>query len=168
MRRLSPLERHAKRLGQLLGTLQMIEMEARLAIVTHDGQEVGHVRAQLPTVSVGDSVELNALTNPDGIGKTLVQYNQRVPPQWRVDVEQIVSIRDALGHGRVFALGPIRPDAILRLMKFSQAVSDGMVTVTMSIDMTEAWFDETIAFLRDGLEKVRQALGWLKAEADSR
>ncbi|HVQ48197.1 MAG TPA: hypothetical protein VMS62_15315, partial [Gemmatimonadales bacterium] len=64
--------------------------------------------------------------------------------------------------------GPVRPDAILRLMKFSQAVSDGMVTVTMSIDMTEAWFDETIAFLRDALEKVRQALGWLKAEADSR
>ena len=62
-------------------------------------------------------------------------------------MEQIVSIRDALGHGRVFALGPVRPDAILRLMKFSQAVSDGMVTVTMSIDMTEAWFDETIAFL---------------------
>ncbi|HYN65115.1 MAG TPA: hypothetical protein VES36_10980 [Candidatus Limnocylindrales bacterium] len=159
------VELHALRLGKLLGTLQLIEMDARLAIVTRDGHEVGQVRAQLPTVSVGDSVELNALTNPDSLGKTLVQYNERVPPEWRVDVEQIVFVRDALGHGRLFTFGSVRPDAALRLMKFSQAVTDGMVTVTMSIDMTEAWFNERIAFLGDALKRVRQALAWLKADS---
>jgi hypothetical protein len=31
--------------------------------------------------------------------------------------------------------------------------------------MTDAWFNETIAFLSDALEKVRQALGRLKADS---
>ena len=155
------LESHALNLGKLVGNLLSIEMGARMAIVKVDQRAAKQVQTQLPQVRTADLVELNAFTNNHDLTQTLEKYNKQAPLDCRIDVKQIVRLRDALGHGRMFGFGSMKN---LRLLKFSRKSTDGKVSVELAADMTEEWFRENIRMLNEALEKMRKALDYEKRE----
>jgi hypothetical protein len=154
-------ESHALKLGKLTGNLQSVEMGARMVIVKLDQWAANQVQTQLPQVRTGDLVELNAFTNEDDLTQTLEKYNKRAPLDCRIDIDSIVSLRDALAHGRTFGFGSVKH---LRLLKFSRKTKDGKVLVELAEDMTDEWFREKIRILDQALEKVRKALDYEKRE----
>lgn len=154
-------EGHALSLGKLMGNLQSLEMGARMAIVTLDKRAAEQVQSQLLQVKTGDLVELNAFTNRDDLTQTLEKFNKRTPYECRIDVRPIVSLRDALAHGRTFGFGPVRS---IRLLKFGQKVTAGKVPVELAVDMTDDWFRQHIQILEQALEKIRKALDYEKRE----
>lgn len=101
-------ELHALNLGKIVGNLLSLEMGARMAIVKMDERAAKLVQAQLPQMKAGDFVEVNAFTNSDDLTQTLEKLNKRVPLNCQIDVSTIVSLRDALGHGRTFGFGAIK------------------------------------------------------------
>jgi len=154
-------EAHALSLGKLIGNLQSLEMGARMAIVNLDKRAAEQVQSQLPQVKAGDLVELNAFTNKDDLTQTLEKFNKRAPSECRIDIRPIVSLRDALAHGRIFGFGPVRP---IRILKFGQKATAGKVPVELAVDMTDDWFRENIQILGQALEKIRKALDYEKRE----
>ena len=154
-------ELHALNLGKLVGNLLSLEMGARMAIVKLEERAAKQVQAQLPQVKVGDLVEVNAFTNSDDLKKTLEKYNKRAPVNCRIDIAQIVNMRDALGHGRAFGFGEMKH---MRLLKFSRKSKNGKVSVELAQDMTDVWFQTNIETLNAALEKVRNALDYEKRE----
>jgi hypothetical protein len=159
---LSPFELHALRLGKLLGNLQSIEMGARLFLDKVDVQRASQILISLPQLKEGDWVECSPLTNGQDLRQVLERFNKFAPEQ-RIEVDQIVRLRDALAHGRVFGYGSMQVAKSLRLLKFARKENTGKVQVVMVEDMTEKWFDENLEFLKDALEKIRTALNWEKA-----
>ena len=89
-------EAHALSLGKLVGNLQSLEMGARMVIVKLDQRVAEQVQTQLPQVTAGEMVEINAFTNGDDLAQTLERYNKRAPLDCRIDISPIVTLRDAL------------------------------------------------------------------------
>jgi hypothetical protein len=154
-------EAHALNLGKLLGNLQSLEMGTRMAIVKLDQRAAEQVQSQLPQVKAGDSVEFNAFTNNDDLTQTLEKFNKRAPNECRIDIGLIVSLRDALAHGRTFGFGSAEH---LRLLKFSRKQEDGKVVVELAVDMTDDWFRKNIRSLEQAFEEVRRALDYERRE----
>jgi hypothetical protein len=150
-------ESHALSLGKLTGNLQSIEMGARLAIIRLDQSATNFVQVHLPQVKTGDLVELNAFTNNHDLTQTLEKCNKLAPINYRIDIRPIVSLRDALAHGRTFGFDSIKH---LRLLKFHRKAKDGKVTVEFAVDMTDEWFQDKIRLLNHALEKIRKTLNY--------
>lgn len=154
MSKLSHLELHALSLGKLFGTLQTIELGARLFLAkTND----------IPEWKIGDWAELTLLTNNLDLREVLERYN-KAAMNYRVDIDRIVSLRDALAHGRVFVRGPIQNAHSLKLLKFKRKAEAKRVQVEIAWEMTEEWFKENIGLLVDSFEKIRTALDWNKVD----
>ncbi len=88
----------------------------------------------------------------------LENYNKCVKrnhPDLKVDAKKIMFLRDALAHGRAFG----RSDhGSLRLVKFNRKVEKGKVKVTMSVDMTEDWFNLQVKMLNEANLRIAKAL----------
>jgi len=154
-------EKHALNLGKIVGNLQMVEMCARLAIVKLD-QRFAKARTQLTTVKTGDFVEQDAFTNADDLRQTLEKYNKRTSTEFRLDVDALVRLRDAIAHGRTFGVGNSKH---IRILKFGRKpMSDGKISVEMAEDMTDDWFAGHIRFLVDSLERLRKAVDYERRE----
>jgi hypothetical protein len=153
-------ESHALRLGQIVGNLLSLELLARMVIAKSKPDKSGKVNADLARVKEGDWVGVDALTNSDDLNQTLEKYNKRAPSDCRLDVNQIVRLRDALAHGRSFGQGPVGPPAFLRLLKFSRKNRDGKVQVEICVEMTDEWFADSTIMLFDSLRKVARALDY--------
>ena len=154
-------EAHALSLGKLTGNLQSLEMGARMVIVKLDQRAAEQVQTQLPQVKAGDLVELNAFTNNDDLTQTLEKYNKRAPLACKIDTGPIVSLRDAVAHGRMFGFGSMKH---LRLLKFGRKAKNGKVLVELAVDVTDEWFHENIRILDQALGKVGNALNYEKRE----
>lgn len=122
---------------------------------------------EVPEWKSGDWVELSPLTNDLDLRGVLERYN-KAAKEYRVDIERIVNLRDALAHGRVFGRGPIQTAISFRLLKFEREAKDKKVQVAMAKDMTKEWFNENIEFLLKSLEKIRIALEWNKTDLTRR
>lgn len=157
----SSFELHALNLGKLIGNLLTIEMAARMFLSQHEEQSASKSTTQLPTVKEGDFVEIDAFTNPDDLRQTLNKYNKRVSSEYKVATSEIVSLRDALAHGRAFGFGSKKH---LRLLKFGRKKNDGKVPVELVQDMNDEWFIANIKLLNITLEKLTQALKYEKRE----
>ena len=91
----------------------------------------------------------------------LKQYNRQVPDDCQVSAKQIVDLRDALAHGRMFGSG--QDSEHFRLLKFAKRPNEQeRVLVTLAIDVTEDWLSDNIAFLDDEISKVARFLGYKK------
>ena len=156
----SIIEEHARRLGQLVGNLLTIEMGARMVVAKLDRWQERQITTQFSKVKQGDWVELSPLTNGDDLSQTLEKYNKYAPVDCRVEVRQIVRLRDALAHGRAFGFGPYTPATPLRLLKFGTKKQENKVEVMMAVDMTNEWFRENNKFLFDALKKITKALNY--------
>ena len=154
-------ESHALRLGKLFGNLLSLEMITRMALAKLDTNASFSEGPQLPLLTTGQRVEANPLTDGKSLTGTLRQYNQHVSGAYQVETERIVELRDALAHGRMFGFGP--NGRHLRLLKFDKNTDkEGRVLVTMAIDMTQDWFDDSIRFLEREMDKVTGFLNYEK------
>ncbi|ARU86737.1 hypothetical protein [Pseudomonas sp. M30-35] len=156
-------ELHALNLGKLVGNLLTIEMAARMFLAKHDEDFQSKIATQLPRVSEGDLVESDAFTNADDLRQTLQKYNKRAPNALAVPIDEIVSLRDALAHGRTFGFGEIQH---LRLLKFSRKAAEGKHRVELAQDMSETWFVHNIRVLESALQSLTQALDYEQREFD--
>jgi hypothetical protein len=165
---LSHLETHALNLGKLTGNLLTLEMLARMVIAQRDAQWRGERAENLLGIPESDWVGIGPFTNRDDLRQTLEKYNRHAAAEWRLDVDPIVRLRDALAHGRMFGSGPLRPDASLRLMKFGKKLKAGRVQVELALAMTPGWFSENIAMLSAALRKATNALDYEMRELAKR
>lgn len=151
-------ELHALNLGKLVGNLLTIEMAARMFLAKHEEEFQSRITTQLPRVSEGDLVESDAFTNSDDLRQTLEKYNKRVPSkELACPIDEIVSLRDALAHGRTFGFGEMPH---LRLLKFSRKATEGKYRVELAQDMSASWFLHKNSVLESATEKLTQALNY--------
>lgn len=153
----SDFERHALNLGKLVGNLLTIEMAARMFIAKHDEKSSSIFSTQLPTVKAGDLVENDAFTNPDDLRQTLRKYNKRTPSEYKVPIDEIVDLRDAIAHGRSFGFGNMKH---LRLLKFSRKKIGEKVKVDLVKDMDDEWFAVNICLLNTAIDKLTKSLNY--------
>ena len=151
------METHALRVGKIIGNLQMIEMAARMALVKLDKYKSSQVVTDLSQVKENDVIELNAFTDKSDLRQTLQKYNKKVVPEFKVNINKIVSLRDALAHGRVFGCGHT---PFLRLLKFNRDTKNNKVKVDMSVEITPDWLISQIDFLMNEYSKVIKALDY--------
>jgi len=112
--------------------------------------------ANLDAMNTGDVVDLNTLTNYDSLGQLIDRYNNHakiLSASLTID-KTIVSICDAIAHGRVSGLSPSPP---FKLLKFDRPLKN-KVEVTFSVIMTIEWFNEQIIRTREAMSKVEEAI----------
>lgn len=154
--KLSDLDQHALRLGQIIGNLHSLELLLRIFLLRKETQ-VGSQEPALPEISqLGEQVTVSSLTNFDSLRTLIANYNEVIDDEDRaLRVEpDVADLRDAIAHGRVLSPNPVRP---LRLFKFSKP-AQGRVTVTHALVMTDDWFDEQRRFVAAEIKKVQTAL----------
>jgi len=155
---LPPAEiKHAEYLGRLITNLHTLETTIRDFLLTaSEGLKSSTKHAQnLRNLRIGQSVPLNPFTSYDDLRTLIIKYTKFVKTtadELIVD-ENIVNLRDAIAHGRVFAFEPSYP---LVLLKFSKPKS-GQVKVEFNATMTPEWFDTNIKRAKTELSKVMEA-----------
>ena len=77
-------EKHALYLGKIVGNLQSIEMGARITIAKRDAWQSKQAIVPLPTIKLGDWVEVNPLTDINDLRNALERYNKFAPLECKV------------------------------------------------------------------------------------
>ena len=113
--------------------------------------ENGKLNINYASLKRGQILPEDSMTNYDSLGDLIRKYNKLVPENLRI-AKEIVEIRDALAHGRVFSDSQSLP---MRLFKFSKPM-DGMVTVTFAVTLNRKWFKETTHQVYNEIEKALQ------------
>jgi hypothetical protein len=140
-------------LGKIVGNLHSLEFSLR-AFLFHEKKEPGG--EGFDTMEVGDEVEENSFTNYSQMRQLIREYNVAIggrDPSLVIPEDEIVELRDALAHGRVYARSKAE---LFRLLKFSKA-HGGKVTVTVAETMTPEWRERKRRLLFDALERVGKA-----------
>ncbi len=148
---------YSDNLGRLITNLHSLEVSIRDFLFTNDfGLEAATVHVQsLRELKIGQSVSENHFTNYNSLRTLIVKYNEQVSTfasELIVD-DDIVNLRDALAHGRVFSFEPSSPSILL---KFSKP-KNGNTEVEFMAIMTRDWFDEQIKWTQNELKKVVEA-----------
>ena len=150
------LEEHAQLVGRLVGNLQSLEFALRAYL--YEKKSPPHAPfasgQSLHSFNVGDIVPENAMTDYSTLGKLIERYNQGVEARFQVD-SSIVSVRDALAHGRVSALDPAQD---LVLLKFEKP-SGGLTKVTYAQALTADWLKSQTTRIFGEIQKICKASG---------
>ena len=144
----SQLSHYVEELGKVIGNLQSLELILRFYLLKHEGAPM--LSSHLDTVTVGDVVPKNALTDYRSLGQLLDAYNERVGPQDALQAEEIVRLRDALAHGRLLARQPGPP---FRLLKFSDP-KKGPIKIEIDESIDRSWLATKKALVNTAMEKV--------------
>lgn len=145
------LNEHASLIGQLIGNFHSLECALRLVIFNNQNKAQNKEEVNLNNFSEGDIVEEDAFTDYSTLGELIQKYNNIVKnnPSDTVD-PNIVHLRDALAHGRVFSCVMQTP---LKLLKFDKP-KNGKVNVTFAQNMTDEWLKNQIDKVYKELMKV--------------
>jgi len=150
-------KQHAEYLGRLTTNLHALEITIRDFLFTaSEGLKSSTKHAQsLRNLRTDQSVPLNPFTSYDDLRTLIVKYNKRVQATANrlVIDEDIVTLRDAIAHGRMFSFEPSCP---LLLLKFSKP-KGSLVKVEFSATMTPDWFGSQIKRVNGELSKVVEA-----------
>ena len=151
------VDKHALRLGRLVGNFQSLEFALRAFLVNDEiaSGDSSAKFANLYDMNGGDIVPENAFTNYDTLSKLIKKYNRHpkiLSAGLTID-KSLVDIRDAIAHGRVSATDP---SSSLKLLKFGEP-NNKRVEVTFSVLMTKEWFSEQISRVYNAILKVSEA-----------
>lgn len=151
-------DRHALCLGTLLTNLQTLEFLLRLFLYKRRSRpHISFVRGQnLTGLRVGKVLPENAVTDYDSLRKLILRYNAiaaRKDPGLKI-AEDLVSLRDALAHGRVFVPKTGLP---LQLLKFTKP-RNRSVKVEFSAALTVEWLANQGTRVLAEIEKVHAAM----------
>lgn len=148
-------EQHALHLGGLVGNLQTLEMLIRLALSQREGSPARNTYGDdFRNAPVGTRIPLSDLSNFHSLNRLIDAFNKAFPNLGSLD-KDLIKLRDALAHGRVFK-GPTE-DAF-RIVKFSKPSDTIEVEIEYSAVMDEAWFVENKAWVTSAVETVGKAL----------
>lgn len=138
------------KVGAIVANLQSLEFALRLVLAASEPH--AGVKLDLDRLRVGNRVPESPLTNYDTLGQVIEKVNRCFVARGVADKvdASVVEIRDALAHGRVFAL---RPDGPYRLVKFAKPVN-GAVEVASVAELTAARLDHEIERTGSELRKV--------------
>jgi hypothetical protein len=150
---------HVANMGWLIVNLQSLEFALR-AFLHND--EIGWQKSNqssdfLENIKGGDTVPKNAFTNYDTLKDLIKTYNRKVlghDASLCVD-EELVSVRDALAHGRIASKSP-STSAPNKLVKYDRP-KDGLVQVTHCVIMDKEWFEKQIHLAYQNIQKVKKA-----------
>jgi hypothetical protein len=142
-------DEHSKQIGKIVVNLQSLEIVLRLFLSAKAGEN-----AQLPLP--GDTtVPETWLTNYKSLGNLVGVYNAELTsiesPRFAVD-ETVVTVRDALAHGRIMSPTPSPP---FTLFKFGKP-KKGIVAIKSIDELTAAWLSAKITLTRDQIIKVTE------------
>lgn len=156
-------EEHPLALGKIVGNLHSLEMMLRLILAQKPGLDSRDKYiddfAQAP---VGTAVAVTDMTNYAQLRELVKAFNAEFAKSGRAALDNgLVSLRDALAHGRVFK-GP--SDEHFRIVKFSP-VRDGNTTVVYNEVMSPEWFAINNKRVRDAIEIVVAAYNQQEAAA---
>lgn len=146
------LREYEQPLGRLKGNLLGLEFVLRFFL--YDA-EAGSGLANLTTLKVGEWVPLNPVTDFANLRCLIQRYNRSVMPTAKelcID-EDLVRLRDALAHGRLFSTEPAGP---FQLVKFSDRKGNH-VKVEFSETVTVEWLEEQVQRTYDAILKVLDA-----------
>jgi len=127
---------YTNKLGQFWSNFNSLEMSLRLYL-TKKNQE-SEVGLEL---DVGSSCPLSHMTNYDTFEALAAKYNHAVSEKHRINVSDVVRLRDAIAHGRAV----MKEDVPLTLVKFSRPDRcDNTVKVTFKEVLTTDFLDRCI------------------------
>jgi len=147
------LEEYTCALGKIVVNLHSLEFALRTFLWNYESpQNPPNWNTQISQLQVGQTVPLNAFTNYDELRKLINKFNSLVDASLCVD-PKVVTLRDALAHGRVWAQAPHPP---MQLVKFSKP-SNGSVTVTHAECVDDQWLQSQASRVSGEIEKVAKA-----------
>jgi hypothetical protein len=142
------LQQHADAIGSIMVNFASLETFLRMFLAAQDGQ-----RVSLPNEHV-DKVDWNRMTYRRQLAQLIREYNQELSAEeatLKVDV-QVVEIRHAFAHGRIYSHGN---DALpYTLCLFGQNNFDGKVRVDFFQTMTLDWLQATRDRIKQEHRKV--------------
>ena len=157
-------EQHPINLGKLLVNFQSLEFVLR-AFLWESEKDVErnsstYQELKLNKLKEGDMVAEDAFTNYDSLNVLIDKYNQtpKILSAGLTIDKSVVSIRDAIAHGRVSGDIPQPP---MILLKFSKP-SNKRVKVIFSVQLTPEWFREQLSKTQQATLVVVKALEMLQ------
>lgn len=142
-------DEHNLRVGRIVGNLQSLELVLRLFLSEDMAEEV-----RIPQPG-DDTVPETRLTSYESLGDLVRAYNAKLmnveEPKFAVD-STVVTLRDALAHGRVVSLRPSPPLTLYKLAKPKK----GIVRIESVDVMTIAWLSAKITLSYGQITKVAE------------
>jgi hypothetical protein len=150
------LEDYTSAMGKIVVNLHSLEFALRNFLWgQEDRQGLENWNTCITQLQVGQSVPVNAFSNYDTLKKLIAKFNnvvQLIDSGLCVDPD-IVTIRDAIAHGRIWASNPQPP---MQLVKFD-IPKNGTVTVTHTELIDDNWLKVQKTRLFTEIQKVVRA-----------
>ncbi len=108
------------------------------------------------SLSKGDAVERNPLTERHTFGTLVSRYNAVAAPENQID-QRIVTVRNAVAHGRLFK-DHSRTNAF-RIVNFENHESDSnKMTVEYFIDINELYIRDATCLIALAIDRVKKSI----------
>ncbi|MBW1779731.1 MAG: hypothetical protein JRL30_03230 [Deltaproteobacteria bacterium] len=140
-------EDHIKGLGVLISYFHALEFILRGVLKNQEKEKSNKVNYS--TLKMGDSVPEDPMTNYDSLGALIKKYNKIAPNNLKIDSE-IITIRDAIAHGRVFSDTQNLP---MKLFKFEKP-ENGVTSVKFAQTLDKDWFQSNLVHIYGEIEKA--------------
>ena len=137
---------HAKGVGKIVSNLELLEFLIRIYLSSANNQKI-----EFPTSTTTELPE-TYITNYMSLGDLTDKYNEGLTSAEQihcVDIE-VVKVRDALAHGRIFSHTESFP---ITLYKFSKP-KDGKAAVEYAENFTTDWLTQKNEMIRNQMNKV--------------
>ena len=147
------MSEHVKQVGEIVVNLQSIEFLLRRFLF---GVRREQANRRYEELAIGDVVNENSITNYHTFGHLIKDYNTYVSknnPDLKLPKNDLVKLRDALAHGRIYS---VVPNGNCVLLKFSKPV-DGKTKITYCEKMGNAWYQTNGQLTFQALESVLKA-----------
>ena len=153
----SSLDTYAPGLGLLFANLQSLEFLLRLFLYKKRSRPHASFRRgqNFTGLGVGTVLPENALTDYDSLGGLIKRYNEmakRSLPALEID-HNLVTLRDALAHGRVFVPKTGPPPQLLKFTKPRR----GEVRVKFAASLTPEWLAAQNNCIQEAISKLYAA-----------
>lgn len=137
---------HTQGIGRIVTNPQSLGLYLRIFLCESRGEQ-----PRLP--AIGDAnVQMTTLTNCASLNQLIAAYNAGLTVQEKNHAigTEIVTLRDAIAHGRILG---IRPDVPVTLYKFGQPIA-GRVPVQMRVEISEDWLSQKMQLVHDQVLKI--------------
>lgn len=146
-----PLVAYTMALGKVIVNLQSLEITLRLFLqcqAARANPEIGQVK--VAPLKIGQQVPIDHFSSYDSLSELIQKFNESIQPADTNSLidKQIVELRDALAHGRIWGSNPYPP---FHIVKFAKPKGrDTSVAVTFSETISIEWLaTQTLRILRE-------------------
>jgi hypothetical protein len=146
------LEQYGKDLSAFWNNFNNLELMLRIFLSRQSGLGTEEILKCL-NATVGESLEENALTDWRTFGALCAAYNEHVGQKEALDFREILTLRDALAHGRVAG----DDEGRLAVTKFSRPVN-GKVRVEVRQLLNQAYLQRISEMLHHMCTEISRGM----------